>query len=79
LEAQERHEIMAIEIMPQVGQGIETATVVEWHKKENDTVNKGDVITAFEPDQATFDVNDSDVLLKRLYGKGPGGWLRKEG
>ena len=64
---------MATEIlMPQVGQDIETATIVEWHKKENETVNKGDVIATVESDKATFDVEayDSGVLLKRLYEEG---------
>ena len=64
---------MATEIiMPQVGQDIETATIVEWHKKENDMVNKGDIIATVESDKATFDVEayDSGVLLKRLYEEG---------
>ena len=64
---------MAKEVMmPQVGQDIETATIVEWHKKENDTVNKGDIIATVESDKATFDVEayDSGVLLKRLYEEG---------
>jgi pyruvate dehydrogenase E2 component (dihydrolipoamide acetyltransferase) len=64
---------MATEVlMPQVGQDIETATIVEWHKKVNDTVNKGDVIATVESDKATFDVEayDSGVLLKRLYEEG---------
>jgi pyruvate dehydrogenase E2 component (dihydrolipoamide acetyltransferase) len=58
--------------MPQVGQDIETATIVEWHKKENDTVNKGDIIATVESDKASFDVEayDSGVLLKRLYEEG---------
>jgi len=59
-------------LMPQVGQDIETAIIVEWHKKENDTVNKGDIIATVESDKATFDVEayDSGVLLKRLYEEG---------
>lgn len=59
-------------MMPQVGQDIETATIVEWHKKENDEVNTGDVIATVESDKATFDVEayDSGVLLKRLYEEG---------
>ncbi|MHC4204678.1 MAG: E3 binding domain-containing protein [Planctomycetota bacterium] len=64
---------MATEIiMPQVGQDIETAIIVEWHKKENDTVNKGDIIATVESDKASFDVEayESGVLLKRLYKEG---------
>lgn len=58
--------------MPQVGQDIETATIVTWHKKENDTVNKGDIIATVESDKASFDVEayNSGVLLKRLYEEG---------
>jgi pyruvate dehydrogenase E2 component (dihydrolipoamide acetyltransferase) len=64
---------MATEVlMPQVGQDIETATIVEWHKKENDMVNKGDIIATVESDKATFDVEayEAGVLLKRLYEEG---------
>ena len=59
-------------LMPQVGQDIETATIVEWHKKENDMVNKGDIIATVESDKASFDLEayDSGVLLKRLYEEG---------
>ena len=59
-------------MMPQVGQDIETATIVQWHKKENDTVNKGDIIATVESDKASFDVEayESGVLLKRLYEEG---------
>ena len=59
-------------MMPQVGQDIKTATIVKWHKKENDMVNKGDVVATVESDKATFDVEayDSGVLLKRLYEEG---------
>ena len=31
-------------IMPQVGQDIPTAIIVEWLKQESDAVSKGDVI-----------------------------------
>ena len=59
-------------IMPQVGQDIETATIVEWFKKENDPIQKGDIIATVESDKATFDVEayGSGVLLKILYQEG---------
>jgi pyruvate dehydrogenase E2 component (dihydrolipoamide acetyltransferase) len=41
-------------MMPQVGQDIETAVIVEWLKKENDPVQKGDAIASVESDKATF-------------------------
>ena len=43
-------------IMPQVGQDIETATILEWFKKEMEPVQKGDIIATVESDKATFDV-----------------------
>ena len=43
-------------MMPQVGQDIETGVVIEWFKKENDPIQKGDVIASVESDKATFDV-----------------------
>ena len=59
-------------IMPQVGQDIETGVIVEWRVKENDVVNKGDVVALVESDKATFEVEayESGVLLKLLYDEG---------
>ena len=58
--------------MPQVGQDIETGTIVEWCVKEGDQVNKGDVIAMVESDKATFEVEayESGVMLKILYEAG---------
>lgn len=59
-------------IMPQVGQDIKTGAIVEWCVKENDYVNKGDVVAIVESDKATFEVEayESGVLLKILYDAG---------
>jgi len=59
-------------IMPQVGQDIETATIVDWIKKENDPIQKGDIIATVESEKAAFDVEayESGVLLKILYKEG---------
>jgi pyruvate dehydrogenase E2 component (dihydrolipoamide acetyltransferase) len=59
-------------IMPQVGQDIPTAIIVEWLKQESDAVSKGDVIATVESDKASFEVEaDADgVLLKILHGEG---------
>ena len=58
--------------MPQIGQDVETGVIVEWHVKENDYVNKGDVVALVESDKATFEVEayESGVLLKLLYDVG---------
>jgi pyruvate dehydrogenase E2 component (dihydrolipoamide acetyltransferase) len=74
--------------MPQVGQDVETAVLVEWHKQENDPVNQGDIIATVESEKATFDVEayDAGILLKRLYSEGdeikvltPIAWLGQPG
>ena len=59
-------------LMPQVGQDIKTAKIIEWLKKENDHIEKGDIIATVESDKAAFDVEayDSGVLLKILHPKG---------
>jgi pyruvate dehydrogenase E2 component (dihydrolipoamide acetyltransferase) len=59
-------------IMPQVGQDIKTAVILEWLKKENDPVQKGDAIASVESDKATFEVEayESGVLLKILHDEG---------
>lgn len=59
-------------MMPQVGQDIETGVVIEWLKKENDPVQKGETIASVESDKATFDVEayESGVLLKILHPAG---------
>ncbi len=59
-------------MMPQVGQDIENGVVVEWFKKENDPVQKGETIASVESDKATFDVEayESGVLLKIIHAAG---------
>ena len=59
-------------VMPQVGQDIKTGAIVEWCVKENDYVNKGDIVAIVESDKATFEVEayESGVLLKILYDAG---------
>ncbi len=59
-------------IMPQVGQDIETGAIVEWRVKENDYVNKGDVVAVVESDKATFEVEayESGVVLKIVHDAG---------
>lgn len=58
--------------MPIVGQDIPTGVVLEWLKKEGDSVEKEEVIAAVQSEKADFDVESpaSGVLLKIL--KQPG-------
>ena len=59
-------------IMPQVGQDIEKAVILEWRVHENDRVNKGDILFVVESDKAVFEIeaDEPGVLLKILYNDG---------
>ncbi len=56
-------------IMPQIGQDVTTGQIVEWFKKENDPVQKGEVVCSVEGDKGIFEVEaeESGVLLKILH------------
>jgi len=59
-------------LMPQVGQDIPSAEIVQWVKKEGDPVKKGDEILVVESEKAAFSVEaeQSGVLLKILHKEG---------
>ncbi len=62
-------------ILPQVGQDLETAVIVEWHVKEGDHIQKGDIVAIVESDKAIFEVEafESGTILKLLYEEGDEG------
>ncbi len=58
---------MAIDItVPQLGESIVEATVVQWFKQEGDTVSTGDALLELETEKVTLEVNaiDSGVLVR---------------
>ena len=59
-------------IMPQVGQDIETAVIVEWRVRENDRVRTGDILFVVESDKAVFEIEavEPGIILKVLCGEG---------
>jgi len=59
-------------IMPQLGEGIKTGLIVEWHKKENDLVKKGEIICVVEADKGVLELEaeESGLLLKILHHEG---------
>jgi pyruvate dehydrogenase E2 component (dihydrolipoamide acetyltransferase) len=59
-------------LMPQVGQDIETARIVEWYVKEGDRVKTGDLVAAVESDKATFELEsfDDGIVLQLLFSPG---------
>jgi pyruvate dehydrogenase E2 component (dihydrolipoamide acetyltransferase) len=65
--------------MPQVGQDIPAARIIEWMKKEGEEVRKDDVIALVESDKATFEVqaNRAGVLLRIVVPAGGEGEVLK--
>jgi len=64
---------MAIAInMPQVGQDIEFAKIIEWHVGEGDVVKEGDIVATVESDKASFEVETSvaGIVLRLLFQEG---------
>ena len=59
-------------IMPVMGQDFETGKIVQWVKKENDTVKKGEVILITESEKTSFEIEaeEDGVMLKILYPEG---------
>ena len=61
-----------IVIMPKLGQTVEESTIVKWHKREGDTVAKGDILFEIETDKAVLEVESffEGTLLKILVPEG---------
>lgn len=59
-------------LLPQIGQDITTGKIVEWHRKEDDPVEKGEIVVTVESEKAVFEVeaDTSGVLLKILHNDG---------
>jgi len=59
-------------ILPKLGQTMEEGTIVEWLKKEGDTISRGDILFQVESDKAVLEVEATTkgVLRKILLDKG---------
>jgi pyruvate dehydrogenase E2 component (dihydrolipoamide acetyltransferase) len=59
-------------LMPKLGQTMEEATVEKWHKKEGDTVERGEVLLEITTDKATLEVESyvSGTLRKIIAEEG---------
>jgi len=57
-------------LLPKLGQTVEEATIVRWHKKEGDRIEKGDVLFEIETDKAVLEAESfhEGTLLKVLVG-----------
>ena len=58
--------------MPQVGQDLETARIIEWHYKVGDEVKEGDILATVESDKASFEVEvfEGGIVLDLLFEEG---------
>ncbi|MFO7871657.1 MAG: dihydrolipoamide acetyltransferase family protein [Kiritimatiellia bacterium] len=58
-------------VMPKLGQTVEEATVVKWHRKEGDRVKKGEVLFEIETDKAVLEAESfyEGTLLKIFVGE----------
>ena len=56
-------------LLPELGEGIEEATVSYWHFSEGDSVNKDDDIAELVTDKATFNIPSptSGIIKKILH------------
>ena len=59
-------------IMPKVDMDQETGTVVEWHKKNGEYVNTGDVLLVIETDKVAVDVQSPGSGILQGISVGPG-------
>ncbi|MFO8006334.1 MAG: dihydrolipoamide acetyltransferase family protein [Candidatus Brocadiia bacterium] len=59
-------------IMPQVGQDIPSAEIIEWRKAEGERVEEGEVVVVVESEKAAFEVEAerAGVVRKILHGEG---------
>ena len=59
-------------VMPKLGQTVEEATLVTWHKQQGDKVKKGDVLFEIETDKAVLEAESfyDGVLLKTFVAEG---------
>jgi pyruvate dehydrogenase E2 component (dihydrolipoamide acetyltransferase) len=57
-------------VMPRLGFTMQTGTIVQWHKKEGDKVEKGDILLSVESDKVTVEVESIySGYLKKIIGK----------
>ena len=59
-------------LLPKLGQTVEEAAIVKWHKSVGDTVKQGDVLFEIETDKAVLEAESffDGVLLKIFVGEG---------
>ena len=60
-------------ILPRLGQGMESGTIVRWLKSEGEPVEKGEPLFELETDKVTQEVEaEADGVLLRIEGEDGG-------
>ncbi len=55
-------------VFPELGEGIEKATVACWHTEKGDQVKEGDDLVELVTDKATFNVpSEVSGIIKEIY------------
>ncbi len=59
-------------IMPKLGQTVEESTVLKWHKREGESVTKGEILFEIETDKAVLEIESlfEGTLLKIVVAEG---------
>ncbi|MDI6774829.1 MAG: dihydrolipoamide acetyltransferase family protein [Verrucomicrobiota bacterium] len=59
-------------VMPKLGQTVEESSIVKWHKKEGDSVKKGEILFEIETDKAVLEIESffEGALIKVIVGEG---------
>lgn len=59
-------------IMPQLGETVDKGTIIKWHKKKGDAIQKNDILFEIETDKVTMEIpaQASGVLQEILVGEG---------
>jgi len=55
--------------VPRLGLTIESVILTEWHKKQGDNVDEGDILATVEADKANFEIESpvKGILSKILF------------
>lgn len=54
-------------LMPKIGQAMAEGIVVQWHKKDGDLVNQGEILVTIETDKATYDLEAQASGVLHIY------------
>jgi len=54
-------------LMPKLGQAMSEGTIIQWHKKDGEQVNQGEILVTIETDKATYDLEAQSSGVLRIH------------